>query len=634
MPHRRSNFSQISSFCISSQHTLVTLLILITLSFSLISLFTLHQDSAIILDWELLSLNSSHIRFPILIDPTGSFIAATVTFISFNIFIFSKSYISHDPNQTRFSHILLLFIFSIIALIFSPNLITLILGWDGLGITSFLLVIHYPTSDSLNRGIVTALTNRVGDGFILTAITLIMSQGTWNLRSTWIRCLNTPPILATIIVLAAMTKRAQLPFIVWLPEAIAAPTPVSALVHSSTLVTAGVYLIIRFHPFISYFKELNFTLLLARTFTLIASGIWATVELDIKKIIALSTLRQIAMIIIRLRLGLVSLAYLHLVSHAIFKSLLFLTVGVHITFNNHQQNIQNLETVYLIPSMAAPATVSLASLNAFFFTAGYFSKDLLVETIVFIYKSELIWNGVITALGTRVGRTITYSIRLHRVLCNSTKLVNPDGFCFYPLEPIRYVNDFNNSIQTPLIWLTISSLSIGRIAMWAFLTPFETPIIYLSDYSIPWFWTITGGITATSICAINHKLKKPHLSKLPNPQNPTSEIKLNPPIHGSKIETGLDSTYVEDGHRDHNEIISGITYLTWGVTPPIISLSLKIFKILDQGWLEIYPPIIPRYYTSILSKRISLTQIILITLCIFLSVILFTYITLITFICI
>lgn len=685
MPHSASPYSAHPhpKFDMSPRHTLVTLLILSTIVLVIISLFTLHLESTFIIEWELLSINSRFIRFPIVIDPIGTFIAATVIFISFNVFIFSKTYMNNDPNLTRFSYLLLLFIGSIIALIFSPNLITLILGWDGLGVTRFLLVIYYPTSDSLNRGLVTALTNRIGDCFLLGAIALILSQGQWNSWSLWVPSINRPTCLALLVLLAAITKRAQLPFMYWLPEAIAAPTPVSTLVHSSTLVTAGVYMIIRFYPFISSINQLNNILLFRRGATLLGSRVWATVELDIKKIVALSTISQISLIILTLRLGLPSLAYLHLVTHAIFKSLLFLTVGTHIIITHHQQNLQNLEADIWMPSLAVPASVSLAALNAFFFTAGYYSKDLIVETSLYIPKTLIIEQLVLTAIGTRVGSTITYRIRLHRVLCNSTKLVYPDGLIAYRLYSVLYINDFNSSIRTPVMWLTIGSIIIGRIAIWAFLTPHETPTIYIEPHIAPWCWATLGFGMATSSCALNHKLKIVHsspfkfkkftiyktekllkalLNRKKNNLHPKLKTKLdqlynyfykkkkhierilkiaNDPtdtqhyaykhLTANKFDWDLDTAEPETGYRENCEMIGGIEQLTYFIVPYIINLSNKIYKIMDQGWLEFYLPHSTTTTISSLTSKLSKTERSFLTVLFFLLVMAFVILTLLLF---
>jgi len=168
----------------------------------------------------------------------------TVILISRSVLVFSLDYIKNDLFFNRFHLILLRFIFSIVLLIFTPNLISILWGWDGLGIRSYLLVIYYNNSKSLNAGIVTALTNRLGDSLLIGSIGVLFLSGSLNYNLIAIG-LEESIFIFLIFILGSFTKRAQLPFRAWLPAAIAAPTPVSALVHSSTLVTAGVYILIR-----------------------------------------------------------------------------------------------------------------------------------------------------------------------------------------------------------------------------------------------------------------------------------------------------------------------------------------------------------------------------------------------------
>jgi len=208
-----------------------------------------------------------------------------------------------------------------------------------------------------------------------------------------------------LVVLAALTKRAQIPFSAWLPAAIAAPTPVSALVHSSTLVTAGVYLLIRFNDLlgISYF------LFFLSVFTIFLSGLGANFEIDLKKIIALSTLRQLGVIIISLSLGIVELAYFHLLIHALFKSLLFLCAGVYIHGSTDIQDIRYLGGARRLAPLTSLYFMGCSlALCGFPFISGFYSKDLILES--YFGSGMNIFIYIIVVLSTFF--TITYSIRL------------------------------------------------------------------------------------------------------------------------------------------------------------------------------------------------------------------------------
>jgi len=293
------------------------------------------------IEWEVCSFHSTSIVIVFILDYISLLFGGLVTLISGSVLIYSTSYIRQDIFVRRFIRLVLLFVCSIILLIFRPNLISLLLGWDGLGVSSYLLVIFYQSRKSYNAGIVTALTNRMGDVGLLICLSLILSTGRWNFffyiyRSSYIRY-----YFCLILILSACTKRAQMPFSSWLPAAIAAPTPVSALVHSSTLVTAGVYLIIRFNYLISFNINSIFLLTLGGL-TIIMAGLAALFEIDIKKIIALSTLSQLGVMIIILGGGFVSLSFFHLVSHAYFKAILFICAGILIHNIKDYQDIRGI----------------------------------------------------------------------------------------------------------------------------------------------------------------------------------------------------------------------------------------------------------------------------------------------------
>lgn len=215
-------------------------------------------------------------------------------------------------------------------------------------------------------------------------------------------------IIILIIILAGITKRAQIPFSVWLPMAIAAPTPVSALVHSSTLVTAGVYLLFRFNNLLIRF-EIRKLLLYISVFTIFIAGLIANFEIDLKKIIALSTLRQLGLIIIILRLGIKFLAFYHLLTHAVFKSLLFICAGIIIHFIDNNQDIRFYGKLNeFIPFTIIIFYISRLALIGFPFIAGFYSKDLIIERIYIINFNIFIINFIILSIIF----TVSYSLRL------------------------------------------------------------------------------------------------------------------------------------------------------------------------------------------------------------------------------
>jgi len=268
-------------------------------------------------------------------------------------------------------------------------------------------VIYYQNPKSLAGGILTALTNRIGDVIILLSISLILTQGDWLILNISSNVYSN--YLVLLLTLAAITKRAQLPFSRWLPAAIAAPTPVSALVHSSTLVTAGVFLLVRFFPFLSLSPLFYPALLFSATCTLTIAGIAAIAESDTKKIIALSTLRQLGVIIISLALGLPDLTFFHLLTHAIFKALLFIRAGSLLHLINHTQDLRSFGNLSLqLPLISSTILISNLALSGFPFLAGFYSKDQILELIIETSPSSLI---LFIAIGA-TALTAAYSTRL------------------------------------------------------------------------------------------------------------------------------------------------------------------------------------------------------------------------------
>jgi len=403
------------------------------------------------MEWCLLSSSITPIIVTIIFDPKGLVFSCVVLLISANVLRFSTLYIAEDKFINRFTVLVLLFVLSINLLIYLPHFIVLLLGWDGLGIVSFILVVYYQNPKSLAAGIITAITNRIGDVILLLSIALTLNQGHWNIIHIWTgSSFNNLQIF--IIIVAAITKRAQIPFSSWLPAAIAAPTPVSALVHSSTLVTAGVFLLIRFYPFLHSVKWFNAILLFIAVVTILIAGIRATTECDIKKIIALSTLRQLGIIITSLGLNLPHLAYFHMITHALFKALLFVCAGTFINRHRHSQDLRwmgNLSSQ--MPTASSCILVANLALCGFPFIAGFYSKDLILEASLFYTNNIFILIIIFLA----VGLTSFYRIRFIFAVI------------WRPLNSSSYIQlDEPKSATSPIIYLSIFSVLIGALIVW------------------------------------------------------------------------------------------------------------------------------------------------------------------------
>lgn len=258
---------------------------------------------------------------------------------------------------------------------------------------------------SANAGMLTILSNRVGDVAILLRISWLLNYGSWRFFYLQLMGGSGLGFILIIVILAAITRSAQIPFSAWLPAAIAAPTPVSALVHSSTLVTAGVYLIIRFN----FLLGINSFLFYLGALTIFMSGLGANFEMDLKKIIALSTLRQLGVMIFVLSIGYVELAFFHLLTHALFKSLLFLCAGAFIHGASDCQDIRFLGGVVKgMPVSSLFFICCSMSLCGLPFLSGFYSKDLILE--LFIVGGINSFILLVTLVGTLF--TATYSFRL------------------------------------------------------------------------------------------------------------------------------------------------------------------------------------------------------------------------------
>ena len=374
----------------------------------------LNNGNIDVIEWELINLNSSTIIFTIVLDWIRLLFLGFVFLISRRVLYYRGRYIKDDKRFNRFMYLVLAFVASIGMIVISPNLIRILLGWDGLGLVSYALVIYYQNEKSANAGILTVLSNRVGDVAILMRIGLIRGLGSWNFLVYRSYLTREWTMVKCFIVLAAITKRAQIPFSAWLPAAIAAPTPVSALVHSSTLVTAGVYLIIRFRRALEG-TNVQRGLLIISCLTIFIAGLGANFEYDLKKIIALSTLRQLGVMLRILALGYPNLAFFHLLRHALFKALLFICAGVVIHRVGDYQDIRCIgRLVLFIPLRVSYITIANLALCGFPFLAGFYSKDLILEVAFLRWINFMALILFILATGLTViytARLIYYSIR-------------------------------------------------------------------------------------------------------------------------------------------------------------------------------------------------------------------------------
>lgn len=517
--------------------TISFLLFNLTVICLILGINILNNNQVVFLEW-ILGGTSVNLRVTFLFDYMSCLFLATVFCISSNVVWYRQSYIRGDKDADRFILLVFGFVISILLLIISPNIIRILLGWDGLGLISYCLVVYYPTKKSRRAGMLTVLRNRVGDVCILISIAWFRLVGdfnflVWNnsdefLVSYW---------LSFLIVIGAITKRAQIPFSAWLPAAIAAPTPVSALVHSSTLVTAGVYLLIRFSFLL---ESWSFILLFISTLTIFISGIVAIYEYDLKKIIALSTLRQLGVIIFSISLGLYNIAFFHLVTHALFKALLFLSAGVLIHGIGGSQDIRHFGNLSKsFPLVGACLNLANLSLCGIPFISGFYSKDLIVEL-----ACQSSWNiFIMIIIIISLGLTVRYSVRLVFY-----SFVNNSGG-----NPFLLVCDKDYTILFPIFNLSIISLISGPVLNWRIIS---LPSLILLPQSLKMIALFI--ISVSAILTLSLASFKINLFRLNNKISFfIGRIWFIPIVRGQRLSF------------------------------PILITGGQILKNLDQGWLEL-----------------------------------------------
>nr|YP_010586089.1 NADH dehydrogenase subunit 5 [Ceraclea indistincta]UZZ43825.1 NADH dehydrogenase subunit 5 [Ceraclea indistincta] len=464
------------------------------LMFSL-SLISYNKNYSLFLEWEMFSMNSMEFTYILLFDWFSFIFMATVMLISSMVILYSYSYMMEDCNKIRFLYLVVLFVASMMLMIISPNLFSILLGWDGLGLVSFCLVIYFQNIKAYNAGMLTILSNRVGDIFLLLLLGWCLNLGTWNLfiYCNYLNIINLK-IMGILLILISITKSAQIPFSAWLPAAMAAPTPVSALVHSSTLVTAGVYLLIRFFELMKISLVLNYLLLLG-ILTMFMSGLSAVCEFDFKKIIALSTLSQLGLMMSTLGMGLKVLSGFHLLTHAFFKALLFLCAGVLIhSFYNFQDIRYMGGFLKYVPIIYSCFIVSNLSLMGMFFLSGFYSKDLILEMMSIGNLNFVIY----VLFYICILFTVVYSFRLFFM-----SFLNYNNFF-----TLMMFHEEDYFMLIGIFVLTSMSVFMGSVLKW--LLNYTVNFIYLYKFmKLMVIYMLLLGLLITLILLNNYyKLKK------------------------------------------------------------------------------------------------------------------------------
>ena len=353
-----------------------------------------YQDNIVIAKW--ISSGSLDVNWSMKIDPLSAVMLVVVTSVSSLVHIYSIGYMSHDPHKPRFMAYLSLFTFAMLMLVTSDNFIQLFFGWEGVGLCSYFLIGFWFKKDTANSAAIKAfLVNRVGDfGFALGIFLIFYLFGTVNYTEVFELIptivdknllflginINAIDLICLLLFVGAMGKSAQILLHTWLPDAMEGPTPVSALIHAATMVTAGVFLVVRCSPIYEYSElALNVITIVGMSTAFFAATV-ALVQTDIKKIIAYSTCSQLGYMFFAAGVGAYNVAMFHLFTHAFFKALLFLGSGSVIHAFKDEQNINKMGGVWKkLPYTYTLMIIGTLALTGFPFLSGFYSKDAIIE---------------------------------------------------------------------------------------------------------------------------------------------------------------------------------------------------------------------------------------------------------------